>query len=307
MQCANVRITRYEIFLVIYEILMIAETEVTYYYVIIMMLWDLFSVVAIPITLHVFWSFIHKFLARLSDSGRPSSAVTITHWIFFSITFVLGLAEFALCVVYYVYMVNPAAGDMFTIGNSRAQLRAALEIIYWVMSMEILAWLAFVFVKSGRFLSRVSLPQTNPSSQNPTNLVSRHLSSHSLPAPSAGSPSASHGPSSKSTTPSKATVPPTTCPLPHQSSSSSSGLARSPVSSFAASNGGHSVTHLRSTLFFRARFLSTPSSILRNTPRDSTLPSNSSRTPQLRTRITRRSRLSGSLRLTEGSAGVGVC
>ncbi|KAJ5120701.1 uncharacterized protein N7515_010089 [Penicillium bovifimosum] len=144
----------YEILVVIYEGLVVAETLVTYYYLIISMLWELFVVVAIAITFHIFWSFIHRFLARLSDSGRPSSAVAAVHWIFFSIIFVVGLAEFALTVVTYVYMVNPGAGDIYSMANAGARLGAALKIIYWLMSMEILAWLAFIFVKSGRLMSK---------------------------------------------------------------------------------------------------------------------------------------------------------
>lgn len=138
---------------VVVEALYIASAEVKMYYVIALILQDFFFIIGVCITFHVFWNLIHTFLNRLTHPGKSYSALPILHWIFFSIALVLGLAKFALFTVMQIDYVNSRYRG---IELSYYQLRGAMFIIYWVLSMEIMALVAFVLSKAGhRFISKV--------------------------------------------------------------------------------------------------------------------------------------------------------
>jgi hypothetical protein len=126
------------------------------YYLICLMLWDFFRVVAICLTFYVFWNLIHNFLSHIRGSGKPHVAVTIIHYIFLVIIFVISLAEFGLCVASYVRSVTSPYDE--TLQLTWTHLSGATEIIYWAFSMEILAWMIFVVTKAGNhiFVSKVS-------------------------------------------------------------------------------------------------------------------------------------------------------
>lgn len=120
------------------------------YYLIILMLQEFFFIMGICFTLHAFWGIIHSFLSHLRPSGKPPAALPILHWVFFSIAWVLGFALFALDVVSYVDMVTNRYGF---IHMPRARLSGAVHIVWFVLSLEILAWAIFVVVKAGKHRS----------------------------------------------------------------------------------------------------------------------------------------------------------
>lgn len=130
----------------------------TYYYLIDLMLWDFFRVVATCLTFYVFWNLIHNFLSHIRHSGKPHVAVTIIHYIFLAIVFVVSLAEWGLCVASYVRTVTSIYDE--TLQLTWSHLSGATSIIYWAFSMEILAWMIFVVTKAGNdiFVSKVSSP-----------------------------------------------------------------------------------------------------------------------------------------------------
>ncbi|KAF4763733.1 hypothetical protein N7455_009604 [Penicillium solitum] len=153
--CALASFTCSQINIVVWEALCIAEAEVTSYYLIDLMLWDFFRVVAICLTFYVFWNLIHNFLSLIRHSGKPHVAVTIIHYIFLGIIFLVSLAEWGLCVTSYVQTVTFIYGG--TLQFTWSHLSGATGIIYWAFSMEILAWMIFVVTKAGNgiFVSKM--------------------------------------------------------------------------------------------------------------------------------------------------------
>ncbi|KAJ5405039.1 hypothetical protein N7465_006323 [Penicillium sp. CMV-2018d] len=153
--CALASFTCCQINIVVWEALNVAEAEVTMYYLINLMLWDFFRVVAICLTFYVFWNLIHNFLGHIRGSGKPPVAVTIIHYIFLAIIFVVSLAEWGLCVASYVRSVTSVYDG--TLQLTWSHVSGAADIIYWAFSMEILAWMIFVVTKAGNdiFVSKM--------------------------------------------------------------------------------------------------------------------------------------------------------
>lgn len=148
------------------EALYIANAEVMRYYLITYMLSGFFSYLGICLTFYVFWSIIHRLLARLTDSGKPYSAVTILHWVLLSLTAIFSLAVWA---IYVAYVAGDVTYGYYITVYTYIKISSSLRIIYWVLSLEILAWSIFVVVKAGthRFVSKVS---TRFPFQKPKNL-----------------------------------------------------------------------------------------------------------------------------------------
>lgn len=142
--------------MVVWEALYIADAEVTRYYLIDLMLWDFFRVMGICLTFCVFWNLIHNFLAHIRGSDKPHVAVSIVHYIFIVIIVVVSLAEWGLCVASYVRSATSRYDD--TLQFTWTHLSGASEVIYWVFSMEIVAWMIFAANKAGNdiFVSKVS-------------------------------------------------------------------------------------------------------------------------------------------------------
>jgi hypothetical protein len=134
----------------------IAEAEVTMYYLISFMLRDFFKLAAVCLTLYVFWELIHRFLGLTRPSGKPHVAVTTIHYVFLGIIFLVSLAEWGLCVAYYVRFVN--SNYTSDLSWTWIQVAGAVYILHWVLSTEILAWVIFLAVKAGNnaFASKVS-------------------------------------------------------------------------------------------------------------------------------------------------------
>ncbi|KAI1839029.1 hypothetical protein DTO006G1_823 [Penicillium roqueforti] len=156
--CALISSICCQINIIAWEALYVAEAQVTMYYLISLMLWDLFKVVAICLTFYVFWNLIHRLLGFIRVSGKPHAAVTTIHYLLLGIIFVASLAEWGMCVASYVRsVVSTLNADMQW---SWTQLNVAVYIIYWLLSLEILAWGIFLAIKarSYAFWSKSPLP-----------------------------------------------------------------------------------------------------------------------------------------------------
>ncbi|CAG8059954.1 unnamed protein product [Penicillium salamii] len=139
---------------VVVEALYVASAEVMMYYLISYMLSNFFHYLGICLTFYVFWSLQHRLLSRLTDSGKPYAAVTTVHWILLALTLLFSLVVWALYVVYvagnvtYRYFIDVAVW---------VKVGSALYIVFWLLSLEVLAWSIFVAVKAGthRFVSKM--------------------------------------------------------------------------------------------------------------------------------------------------------
>ncbi|CAI7633085.1 unnamed protein product [Penicillium glandicola] len=134
----------------IWGALYISDAVVMRYYIITLMIWNFFRVVAICLTFYVFWSLIHRFLGLLSVSGRPHTAVTTIHYTLLALTFLASLAEWALYVASYVGRVTSSYDD--TAQLIWVPLNNAIHIVYWALSFEVFVWMIFVVIKAGRHL-----------------------------------------------------------------------------------------------------------------------------------------------------------
>jgi hypothetical protein len=144
------------VLIIIEESFFLAETVVTNYYLIDVFLYVFFLSLSECMLIFVFYNIIHKLLDRLTDSGRPYAAVVIIHWIVLALAVVLAVASWALYVGYEVTSVQDSFP--YRLGRIYTKVESARAILYWIVSLEILAWSIFATVKAGshRFVSRVS-------------------------------------------------------------------------------------------------------------------------------------------------------
>lgn len=130
----------------------------TYYYNVDLMLEVFFQNLAIVMVVFVFYNLIHRLLNRLTDSGKPYAAIAIAHWVILSILAVVSLASWILYVVYLVRTVQGPSKDIFHFSDIMNKLDSARVILFFIVSVEIFAWVLFAAIKAGshRFVSRVS-------------------------------------------------------------------------------------------------------------------------------------------------------
>lgn len=122
------------------------------------MLQVFFSDLAIVMVVFVFYNLIHRLLNRLTDSGKPYAAIAIVHWIILGILAVISLAAWAMFVVVRVRYVQGPYGDLTEFSLDVNKVDGARTILFFVVSLEIFAWILFAAIKAGshRFTSRVS-------------------------------------------------------------------------------------------------------------------------------------------------------
>jgi len=125
------------------------------YYVISLMLQNFFTVMGICLTFYVFWTLINRFLGLLASSGTPNASVTSIHSLLFALIVVMSLAQTALYIVSSVGMVTE---QYATVRMHLVRLNAALYIIYWLLSLEVVGCSFYMVSKarSHRFVSKVS-------------------------------------------------------------------------------------------------------------------------------------------------------
>ncbi|KAJ5159594.1 uncharacterized protein N7482_006598 [Penicillium canariense] len=141
--------------ILIYEIFFLADATVTMYYVIDLMLNELFFLLAGCLLFFVFYNLIHSLLDRLTDSGKPYAVVAVVHWVLLGLVSLLSLATFALFVAVEVQFVQENYNS--SLGNHYFKMESARGIIWWILSLEIVAWFIFIAVKAGshRFTSKL--------------------------------------------------------------------------------------------------------------------------------------------------------
>lgn len=147
--------------ILVYGILFLANATVTMYYVIDLMLNEFFYLAAGCLVFFVFYHLIHSILDRLTDAGKPYAVVSIIHWVILGLVSVVSLATFGLYVAFQVQIVQ---GSYSKIVDPYNKLESARAIIWWILSLEIVAWFIFIAVKAGshRFTSKVSKPFPHP-------------------------------------------------------------------------------------------------------------------------------------------------
>lgn len=155
----------YAILIVINEVFFLANATLTEYYRIDPILSDFFGILNSCIMFFVFYNLIHGLLDRLTDAGKPYAVVSSIHWVILGLVSALSLAAWGLFVAYEVLDVNDAYNGPVGVTKAYVKVDGARCIVYWIVSLEILAWAIFVIVKAGyhRFNSKVII-KLNPAS-----------------------------------------------------------------------------------------------------------------------------------------------
>ncbi|OOQ88472.1 hypothetical protein PEBR_12272 [Penicillium brasilianum] len=142
--------------ILVYEIFFFANATVQMYYLIDLMLNEFFFMVAGCLIFFVFYHLIHSALDRLTDAGKPYAIVAIIHWVILGLVSVVSLATFGLYVGYQVQNVQNYYYSK--LAKPYNNLEAARAIIWWLLSLEIVAWFIFIVVKaSHRFASKLPI------------------------------------------------------------------------------------------------------------------------------------------------------
>ena len=107
----------------------------------------------------VFYNLIHGLLDHLTDAGKPYALVSSIHWVILGLVSALSLAAWGLFVAWEVLDVNDVYSGPLDVTMAYVKVDGARSIVYWIVSIEILAWAIFVIVKAGshRFNSKVSI------------------------------------------------------------------------------------------------------------------------------------------------------
>lgn len=168
---ANVQLSSADVLYVIWEIFFPAEATVTNYYVIVFMLNEFFFFASSCLLFFVFYNLIHGYLDRLTDAGKPYAAVTTVHWVILALVSALSIADWGMYVAFQVQSVTYETTFHFI--NAYNKLDSARTIIYWIVSLEILACSVFVLAKTGsrRFASKVNRRASSLSPRILTNAI----------------------------------------------------------------------------------------------------------------------------------------
>lgn len=126
------------------------------------MLNQIFYLLAAMLGFYIFWHVIQKLLERVAETN-PSKAfapLAIVHWVLLGIMSAIAAAECAMYIAFVVRSIDDSSGSLLLAYEYNA-LSAALSIICWVASLEILGWVVFVSTKAGgdkKVLSSISTP-----------------------------------------------------------------------------------------------------------------------------------------------------
>lgn len=128
----------------------------TNYCIIVSMLSQFFAMLANCLVLFVLFNLIHGFLDRLTDVGKPYAAVTVIQWVTLTVLSLLSIVSWSMYVALQVMLVNSDVTFDYSVNYIR--LESARDIIFWIISLEVVAWAFFVNSRAGtrRFPSKVS-------------------------------------------------------------------------------------------------------------------------------------------------------
>lgn len=142
---------------VLIDIFTLAEATVKQSFVVIYILNTIFISIAFVLSLFVFWSLVHRLLDRISGKGpNKNRVVVIVHWVFLALFAAVIIAR---CGVYIAVVVGDYSSDFndIYVEKNNYRMMASLSIIYCAASLEVLAWMVFIFVKAG-IEKRVCIP-----------------------------------------------------------------------------------------------------------------------------------------------------
>ncbi|KAL2011329.1 hypothetical protein VTN00DRAFT_4047 [Thermoascus crustaceus] len=126
----------------------VLEVTVKQSYVVLLMFWTIFELLALVLIFYVFYRILHNYLDRLYRGSKSYLPFTYLHWAILGVISVLSLVEAVLNIVTLVQDVNRTYGSLPLI-LSLAKLSSARKIISWLASLEIILCSVFVVIKSG--------------------------------------------------------------------------------------------------------------------------------------------------------------
>lgn len=108
------------------------------------MLAELFRSFAYCSTFFIFYQSIHWFLERIHKDSKILPFVKIGRWVIYALTCSFTAASWAYFVFYNVFTVESTEVEKFAHYNRVwIKLLATRRIIWWLVSLEILAWLSY--------------------------------------------------------------------------------------------------------------------------------------------------------------------
>lgn len=117
---------------------------------------NFFSVVSNCLIIFVFYNLTHAFLDRLTDAGKPYAVVTTIHWVILGLVSALSIATWAAYVADQVVFVIDRLSFNNMLDEIYFKAESTMDIVFCIVSLEILAWAIFVTVKTRRPASTVS-------------------------------------------------------------------------------------------------------------------------------------------------------
>lgn len=135
------------------------NVELTEYFRIDLILYDFFDLFSSCLVFFVFYNLIHGLLDRLTDAGKPYAVVSAVHWVVLGVVSMLSIAAWGLYIAFEVLEVTKGYTSSNNVIMADIKVGSVQAIVYWLISLEILAWPLFVVTKAGfyRFTSKVSL------------------------------------------------------------------------------------------------------------------------------------------------------
>lgn len=161
----------------------------------------LFQYLGYCATFCIFYRVINWFIERIHKEGNLAHIVKVTHWVFFALMCSYTAVAWAVSIYFRVEFVESTDVDKINDwGNIFTYTMSAVEIIWWVASLEVCVWVgyaAFHVYRDQHRAARVGVKCSNNDLQS-TNLGRRVLDSLDFSVPFYFSVSASCGPLSPS-------------------------------------------------------------------------------------------------------------
>jgi hypothetical protein len=121
-------------------------------YVVMLMIQQIFWLLALFLMFFVFYRVIQAYLSRIANGGKTFLPVSILHSVFLGVLGILMVVNAAMYIALVVMEVNGKSQRQLL--GPYSQILEAVVIISWLMSLEILLWTIFIIAKS-RFSSKV--------------------------------------------------------------------------------------------------------------------------------------------------------
>lgn len=148
---------------IVHRFFWILEVTVKQSWVVMLMIQRIFYLVAFLFLFYAFYQIIQTYLKRIANGAKAFTAVTFVHWAVLAILTALSITDFSMYIALQVMFVNSDSG-VFDLSSHYAKVTGSRSILYWVASLEILLWAAFISTKSNilRQSGKVSHPVCSP-------------------------------------------------------------------------------------------------------------------------------------------------